>query len=166
MKAVEATPGIGRSVISRWVLIAFDESEDRETLTRIVAECGWRPMPCSTLKEAKALLASQSISLVFCQQGLQGGGWFRLFRAASSGARSVPIIVCSRVVDMDSYLDAMEVGAYDFMVRPYCKRDVQWVAEGALLKSAGVLTAAAARAGYFPGRDQLAGRAPEPNVWR
>ena len=167
MNALEITPDAGRSAVRRWALIAIGDDDDRDSLSRIVAECGLEPVPCTNLREARSLLASQPIHLVFCQDNLPGGGCFDLLRATLASAHAPPVIVCSRVVDMRLYLDVMEAGACDYMVSPYQKRDVQWLAEGALLKAAEVPEAFGVHPTPSPGGEpsSSASSSPEGNLW-
>jgi len=130
--SVSATDGAVAQL--RHVLVAFSDQHDRETLRCILVECGLRPMPCSTLKEAQALLTSHAIGLAFCEDHLADGDYTDLLYDVRSSARPIPVVVCAPQLDLSLYLDAMELGVYDFMVRPYRKADVAWIVEGALWK--------------------------------
>jgi DNA-binding NtrC family response regulator len=146
-EATLANPGADRIADKpRQALVALADHQDRETIGRILVGCGLHPVLCSTSAEARAILASKTISLVFCQAALPDGGFLEVLRAADSSRRKVPIVVCSRLVDADLYLRAMEMGAYDFVVSPYQKADVAWIAEGALRKVAEPPRAVAAHA--------------------
>ena len=166
MKQAVIAPDAGRSVTGRWALIALDDEDDLESLRRVVAECGLEPVTCTNLREATALLASQPIHLVFCQDNLPGGSCFDLLCATHASAHPPPVIVCSRVVEMRLYLDAMEAGASDYLVRPYQKRDVEWVVEG-VLRQAEVPGALAAHAASSPGGEPSSSALPGPggNTW-
>ena len=96
-------------------LLAVGDEDDRETL-----------------REAKTLLASHAIGLAFCEDRLSDGDYTEFLCAVRSSGQTVPVVVCSRRLDSSLYLDAMELGAYDFIVRPYTKDDVAWIVEGAL----------------------------------
>jgi len=113
-------------------LVALGDKDDCETLRRILTECGLEPMACSTVKEAKALLTSNAVSLAFCAEHFSDGDYSDLVCAVRSSGQPIPVVVCSRQLDPSLYLDAMELGAYDFMVQPYRKADVAWIIEGAL----------------------------------
>ena len=118
-------------------LLVLENEDDRKTLCRMVAECGVQPVPCSTLQDAKALVASDAISIAFCENRLDDGDYMDFLRAVRSTGRTIPVVVCSRQLDLSLYLDAMEMGAYDFVVRPYQEADLAWIMEGALWKVAG-----------------------------
>ena len=118
-------------------LLVLESEDDRDTLVWMVAECGVQPMPCSTLREAKSLLPSHSIGLAFCEQQLSDGDYREFLGTVRSSQRPIPVVVCARELDLSLYLDAMELGAYDFIVGPYQKADVAWIVEGALWQVAG-----------------------------
>lgn len=144
MKPADCFPAMDGSAEIPCALLASGNEEDRETLDGILAQCGLRPLLCSTVREAELLLASAALSMVFCEYNLSGGGYFHLLRSRSSWRR-VPVVVCSSVVDTRLYLDAMDMGAYDFMVRPYRRADVAWIVRGAVQQRAEVSTVAARR---------------------
>jgi DNA-binding NtrC family response regulator len=147
MEPTEVTLGKNGSVATlHQALVALADPQDRATIGRILAGCGLHPILCSTSAEARAILASKPISLVFCQESLPDGGFLEVLRAADSSRRKVPIVVCSRLVNADLYLRVMEMGAYDFVVSPYQKADVAWIVEGALRKTAEARRAAAGHA--------------------
>jgi DNA-binding NtrC family response regulator len=113
-------------------LIALAETQDGKSLARILAECGFEPVLCSSAGEAREAIASGTIRIVFCGEGIAGGGCRDVLRAAHSGGRNIPVIVCSRLYNTRDYLNVMEMGAYDFLISPYDKTNVAWIAEGAL----------------------------------
>jgi len=116
-------------------LLVLASVDDRETLCWSVAVCGVQPVPCSTLQEAKTVMASDAIGLALCEDRLSDGDYTDFLRAVRSSGRPIPVVVCSRRLDLGLYLDAMEMGAYDFVVRPYQEADLAWILEGALWKA-------------------------------
>lgn len=118
--------GLGRA------LVALAEVEDRRNLARILAECGFEPVLCSTAGEAREAIASGRIRIVFCGEVILSGGSSDVLRAAQSSGRHIPVIVCSRFYNTRIYLNVMEMGAYDFVVAPYDRTNVAWIAESAL----------------------------------
>jgi DNA-binding NtrC family response regulator len=63
------------------------------------------------------------------------GSWTKVIEAGrQSGNR--PVILASRVIDMPKYLDAMERGAFDFVVPPFAARDLKHVVESAISQTA------------------------------
>ena len=48
-------------------------------------------------------------------------------KLAAAGGRQVPVIVVSRVVEINLYIDALEKGASDFIVPPFYHQDISHV---------------------------------------
>jgi DNA-binding NtrC family response regulator len=108
-------------------LVAVSERENREALVQALAACGFEPICCLTIGEVRAILASEADDVVFCDNASADGSFDDLPRAISSGKLRAPVIVCSRLYDPALYLDAMNRGAFDYIVYPYRTDDVQWI---------------------------------------
>ncbi len=96
------------------VLIICVEGESRERIIATSHKCGLGPVSCSTLDEARSLLARQDFNIVFCNDNLPDGD----FRAVIRAAKSIPVIVLSRLAEWESYLVAINAGAFDYIACP------------------------------------------------
>ena len=96
------------------VLIIGAEEESRERIIATTHKCGLVPVSCSTLGEARSLLARQYFKIVFCNDNLPDGD----FRAVIRTARSSPVIVLSRLAEWEPYLAAINAGAFDYIACP------------------------------------------------
>jgi two-component system, NtrC family, response regulator PilR len=96
------------------VLIIGTEEESRERIIATTHKCGLSPISCSTLSEARSLLARQDFHIVFCNDNLPDGD----FRAVIRTARSSPVIVLSRLAEWEPYLAAINAGAFDYIACP------------------------------------------------
>jgi hypothetical protein len=95
------------------VLIVCATPEYGSKLAATVAGCGMRPVTRSTVGEARAALASQCFSIMFCEDILPDGDFRALLKKASELEGWLPVIVVSRTADWDAYLTAIEAGAFD-----------------------------------------------------
>ncbi len=71
--------------------------------------------------------------LVFTNVTTPAGNWsdvLRLFEKAK-----IPVIVVSRTVDINVYIDAMEEGAADFIVPPFANAELSCVVHNALSRA-------------------------------
>ncbi len=57
--------------------------------------------------------------LVFTDRQLPDGTWRDIVRLAESAHAPTSVIVVSRLTDVRLYVDAIEQGAYDFIVPPF-----------------------------------------------
>ena len=96
------------------VLIICAEGESRGKVIATIQGCGLRPVSCSTLDDARPLLARQSFSVIFCSDALPDGS----FRAVVQTARSIPVIVLSSLAEWENYLAALGDGAFDYIACP------------------------------------------------
>jgi DNA-binding NtrC family response regulator len=84
--------------------------ERQSVRTHVVGSC----------REAWRLLKGPSPPLlIFTESRLPDGTWSDLVRLAAQAPTPVSVIVVSRLVDVPFYLDALECGAFDFIVPPY-----------------------------------------------
>ena len=112
------------------VLVVSSDSENGRKLGTILSECGLDPVPASTLEEAQALLAKRDALLVFCDAELANGTFHEVLRLAE--AVRIPVVVASRVHETLQYLEAMRLGAFDFIALPYRRSEVEHIVASAL----------------------------------
>jgi DNA-binding response OmpR family regulator len=96
------------------VLIICVEGESRERIIVTSHKCGLGPVSCSTLDEARSLLTRQHFKIVFCNDNLPDGDFHDVIRKA----RSIPVIVLSRLAEWEPYLVAINAGAFDYIACP------------------------------------------------
>jgi DNA-binding NtrC family response regulator len=89
-------------------------------------------MPSSSMNETKLLLAQEDTALVICQASFSDGDFRDLLRVAVRNGSKVPVIVCTDFYDPSLYLEAMELGAFDYLASPYYRDGVEWVVGNAL----------------------------------
>lgn len=105
-----------------------------QTLELILEEQGLRTERARSCAEASASLAQEdSPQLVFTGTGLCDGSWVDVLDLASKRVHSsAEVIVVSGVLDRHLYLDAMEGGAFDFIVPPFHPEDLALVVRSAI----------------------------------
>jgi len=69
--------------------------------------------------------------VIFAATGPTDDSWFEVVKAAHESGKQ-PVILASRVVDVAKYLDALEHGAFDFVVPPFAPRDLRFVVDCAV----------------------------------
>lgn len=96
------------------VLIICEEGLTRERISATTRRCGVRSVSCSSVAEARTLLAKQTFSVVFCNDQLCDGS----FREAIAAAKPAPVVVLSRLAEWEPFLVALGAGAFDYLVCP------------------------------------------------
>jgi len=115
-------------------LIISSDPQSIQALADILSRCGVEQFVCSTVGKAKVIMAGHPIGLVFCEEHLLDGDYNDILEEAERTATSIPVVVTSRAGDWDSYLNAMRLGANDYIVFPYRRGDVERLVGRALCK--------------------------------
>ena len=116
----------------RRVLLASCRDECAQALASLLAQCGLEILPCSTVHELQAVLADQRIDLIFCATQLNDGSFREVLRALEFAESHLPVVVFSRVGEPEEYLEAMRLGAFDFLAPPYRYRELDWIVNNAV----------------------------------
>ena len=118
------------------VLVACSDPESGRKLRECLSECGLDPIPSSTVREACAILTQQPVPLVICSMSLADGTFRDLLRAAEVTEPRVPVVVASQGENTAEYLEAMEMGAFDFIAYPCRRAELEWIISNALRRAA------------------------------
>ena len=120
------------AILNPRVVLACTDFRNQEILISLLRQNGLEPLPSSYLNETKFLLAHADPALVICQSRFSDGDFRDLLRFAARIGSKVPVIVCADFYDPDAYLEAMELGAFDYFAYPYHPEAVEWVVGNAL----------------------------------
>src|ERR1700739_2601670 len=123
------------------ILVIASDPETRKALSSILQTEGLKSVQASQLSEARALLASQPVGMVFCERHLADGTYLDLLPAAQTKSGNVPVVVTSRLADWDEYLEALRHGAVDLIASPCKKSDVTSALAQALSEKSAVASA-------------------------
>jgi DNA-binding NtrC family response regulator len=114
------------------VVVACTNRKNLEVLIGLLRQSGLEPIPASSVNETKLLLAQEETAFVICQASFSDGDFRDLLRVAVRNGSNVPVIVCTDFYDPPLYLEAMELGAFDYLACPYYRDGVEWVVGNAL----------------------------------
>ncbi len=114
-------------------LLAVRDPACTERLTHIFSSLGVETQSCSTVSEAVRALSSGHSDIVFCQRRLPDGAFQDVLTFTDSHG-NIPLVVCADFYDKKTYVEAMSLGAFDYLAFPFSKRDVEWVVANALRK--------------------------------
>lgn len=104
--STEANCKIAKSAMSQWVL---------------------EPICCSSLQEARMVLVDVAPSLIFCDEQLPDGTFQDLLPMLNRTAKSRLVVITSSTDD-EKYEEAIALGAFDVILSPCRRSDVQWIA--------------------------------------
>jgi len=97
------------------VLLMFEKPQDLETYGSILGALGYRILLCSSTDEAIQALENVEVSFVIVSQGTHAFEGRRVLERSLQLHPNVPVLVIARTLDMQCYLEAMDLGASDYL---------------------------------------------------
>ena len=115
------TGDVGRAELTGTILAVDDNADNRELLTRYLERSGHQVLTASSGMEALARLADRRVDVVLLDlimPGMDGNQVLKRLKE-NSALRSIPVIVISGRQDMDGIIECIEVGADDYLFKPF-----------------------------------------------
>ncbi|MGB0450099.1 MAG: sigma-54-dependent transcriptional regulator, partial [Porticoccaceae bacterium] len=104
--------------MKKTVLIIDDELDLRELLKLTLAKMGIDATAVETVKEAKAALQEQHFDLCLTDMRLPDGNGLELVDYTQKNYPQLPIAVLTAYGNVDLAVDALKLGAFDFLSKP------------------------------------------------
>jgi two-component system response regulator AtoC len=123
--------------MAKTILIVDDETNLRKTLATILRGRGYLILEASDGSEALELLRDATPDLVFTDWKMPEIGGEEVLRYMRRDARlsAIPVIVITAFGSSHSAIEAVRLGAYDFITKPFDLQDISLTAERALAHS-------------------------------
>ena len=131
------------------VLIVEDEPGIADTLQYALRTEGFDPAWCATGDEALARIASEPPALVILDVGLPDASGFEIFKRIRA-ASEVPVVFLTARSDEIDRVVGLELGADDYIAKPFSPRELVARVRGVLRRSAKSAAAAPPAAGASP----------------
>ena len=110
----------------RSILLATSDPENGRALLDLISPCGLAIVQASSVPEAEESL-SDGIWLAFCEDRLAGGGYGEFLRRTRLAGLQVPVVVSSSLGGPEQYLEAMRLGAHDYITVPYQRNAINLI---------------------------------------
>ena len=91
----------------------------------------WRLRPCATVRSAIAWLRKSRFPLVVTERDLAPGSWREILENIRLLTNPPILIVTSRLADEYLWAEALNLGAYDVLVKPFDASEVMRVLDSA-----------------------------------
>ena len=101
------------------ILIVDDEAFIRENLERILAEEGYRPFSTDSPDEALKLVGEEDIDLVLLDLNLGAQSGLDVLRSLRELDPGVLVIIITGYGTVESAVEALKIGAYDYIKKPF-----------------------------------------------
>ena len=113
------------------VLVVDDEPEIREILCDLLGfdyECA----ACSSAEEALELLSRESINLIISDITMSGMSGLEMIPHVASVSPETVVVMISGIQTIESAIEALRLGAFDYIMKPFDLRQVEAAVKRAL----------------------------------
>jgi DNA-binding NtrC family response regulator len=114
------------------ILIVEDDDLMRELMTKILAGEHYHIFQASSGEEALKLLQEQTIDLVLTDLRLTGMNGLRLLTEVRSFDQEIVVIVMTAYASVETAVEAMRKGAYDYLTKPFINDEIRVMLRRAL----------------------------------
>ena len=106
------------------ILLIDEDAGDLRTLRLILEGQGFEVLTCTTYEGGIRCLETETFDFVVVSQGTQAFEGRRVLDRAKKLDRHRPVLVVTRCMDMPCYLEAMQMGAIDYLEKPVPPADL------------------------------------------
>ncbi|HWP66856.1 MAG TPA: sigma-54 dependent transcriptional regulator [Candidatus Limnocylindria bacterium] len=114
------------------VLVVDDERKMRRLLQMMLEHLGLESVASDSGEEALALVQAEHFDLVLTDLRLPGMSGLDLLRALREADAGIPVIVLTAYGTVQSAVDAMKLGAFDYVMKPFDVEAVEQMVRNAL----------------------------------
>jgi DNA-binding NtrC family response regulator len=106
------------------ILLVDEDLQDLDHYRRVLYHCGFEVRACTDFEEAALLLETSSFDCVVASQGGPGFEGRKVLEHSIERDRSLPVVIVCRHHDVACYLEAMQLGAVDYLEKPLSALEV------------------------------------------
>ena len=120
---------------AKHVLVVDDEEGVRRALKKILRKEGFDVESAGSAAEAMGLAQRKSFDLVITDMVMPGSNGMVLLSQLRAARPAPKVVLITSYGDWDSYLDAMNAGAFDYVTKPLKKDEIVRLVRHALEES-------------------------------
>src|SRR6202140_2671039 len=113
------------------VLVTGCDAGKRTALLNMLEEYGLEPMIASNVEETRQILERRALHVVFCEDKLPDGGFREVLCLVKASRPEIQVVLSSMLGDVHEYIEAMNLGAFDFVAPPYRSSEIASIVDGA-----------------------------------
>jgi DNA-binding NtrC family response regulator len=114
-----------------FAILVHDRPAPLDSLKSALKDLSIDTFSVRSCEEAKRLIAETQPQVVFTDTSLPDGSWMDMVNAAEVAPSPVNVIVVGANKDVKFYLNALERGAFDFVLPPFEKQALDFVVQSA-----------------------------------
>ncbi len=118
---VDKCHGAGERVA---VLAVSPNRNDLRTLRNIFGHTRWRLHEAGDREQAEGFFASNRVGVLICDSELPDGRWTNLLESIPRSGGSPLLVVCAEDAEKSLWAEALNLGAYDVLSKPFDKVEV------------------------------------------
>jgi len=108
----------------RSILIVDESAKDRNYVGEILRTRGYEVVACGSVLEGACALEQRRFDFVMVSQGSPAFEGRSILERVVEIDRTIPVIVLTRCVEMSCYIDAMQLGAVDYLEKPISPAEI------------------------------------------
>jgi DNA-binding NtrC family response regulator len=119
--AIDQNSGISPRTPARTVTVLSVSPNDADhlSLQTIIGHSKWKLFTASDLASAVSLLHGHEISVLLCERDLRPGTWIDVLENIKFLPNAPSLIVASRLADDHLWAEALNLGAWDVLAKPF-----------------------------------------------
>ncbi len=106
------------------VLVADDEESIRSLLERFLTEAGYQVVTAANGREALDKLSQAKVDLALFDIKMPVMSGMEALEQISAKCPEVCVVMATAVVDTQTAIEAMKLGAYDYIIKPFNRDDL------------------------------------------
>ncbi len=114
------------------ILIVDDEPQMRAAMEAVLSRLGYPLLQCANGQEALALLEKNKVELIITDMRMPVMSGGELLAAAKEHYPRLPVIMITAYGTIEQAVEAMKIGAFDFITKPFSAEDLENVVSRAL----------------------------------
>jgi two-component system, NtrC family, phosphoglycerate transport system response regulator PgtA len=108
-------------------LVVDQDRKDLQDYAGVLQGMGFEVKPFSNYHEASRCLEEEAADFVFVSQGTRAFEARVVVERALAVNRHTPVVVMAHSLDMGCYLEAMQLGAADYVEKPLAPADMEYL---------------------------------------
>jgi len=117
------------------ILVVDDDARLRDTLEILMRNVGHEVLTAGDVPGAEAILAERSVDLVISDLRMPGGSGLDLVDLVGRTTARTPVIVLTAYGTIETAVEAMKKGAFDYLLKPFDATEMELRVERALALS-------------------------------
>jgi DNA-binding NtrC family response regulator len=122
----------GVSVLAERILVVEDEAEMRNILAKSLGRIGYRVFAVASGEEASKAIEETMFDLVISDMALENMSGLELLERVRATDATLPFIIVTGVGTIETAVQAIKLGAFHYITKPFKARDMEILVKRAL----------------------------------